>query len=117
MQTDTWTKQEVIELWKKRTPVLILDVRDEAKFQAGTLTSEFAAIKNVPYVRMREQDKPVPEEIESIARKAQIITICTTGNKAKKAAALLRAHGYEAKALRGGLTAWNQPEEENDSAR
>ncbi|RNB58960.1 rhodanese-like domain-containing protein [Brevibacillus gelatini] len=114
MQKDTWTKQEVIELLEKRTPVLILDVRDEAKFQAGTLTSEFAATKNVPYVHMLEQDKPLDEETDSVAKNAQIITVCTSGNKAQKAAALLRQHGYEAKALLGGLTAWNEPENEDE---
>ncbi|MCG5253971.1 rhodanese-like domain-containing protein [Brevibacillus agri] len=49
-----------------------------------------------------------------MARKAQVITVCTSGNKAQKAAALLREHGYEAKALLGGLTAWNEPESEGE---
>ncbi|ELK42958.1 hypothetical protein BAG01nite_23840 [Brevibacillus agri] len=114
MQKNIWTKQEVIELLEKQTPVLILDVRDEAKFRNGTLTSELAATKNVPYVHMLERDKPLDEETESVARKAQVITVCTSGNKAQKAAALLREHGYEAKALLGGLTAWNEPESEGE---
>ena len=113
MSKEVCTKQEIKQLLEKGTPILFLDVRDEAKFQTGSVESKFADTRNVPYVHMLEQgDKPLDEETERAVKERQIITVCTTGNKAQKAAALLREHGFEAKALLGGLTAWKDDEDE-----
>lgn len=98
----------MIHMLQQKMPVLLLDVRDVEKFMTGSLSSEHAPTLNVPYLLMKERDKPLDEETAKLAQNIQIVTICTTGNKAQKAAALLREHGYTANALEGGLTAWKE---------
>ncbi|WP_244297178.1 rhodanese-like domain-containing protein [Brevibacillus antibioticus] len=112
MQNHTLTTIQLSELLKKKVPVLLLDVRDVEKFITGSLVHENASTRNVPYLLMKEQDKPLDEETEKLAQNVQIVTVCTTGNKAQKAAALLREHGFHANALEGGLTAWKEQSNE-----
>lgn len=108
MQNHTLTTIQLSEMLEKKVPVLLLDVRDVEKFITGSLVHENASTRNVPYLLMKEQDKPFDEETEKLAQNVQIVTVCTTGNKAQKAAALLREHGFQANALEGGLTAWKE---------
>ncbi|TKI55390.1 rhodanese-like domain-containing protein [Brevibacillus antibioticus] len=112
LQNHTLTTIQLSELLKKKVPVLLLDVRDVEKFITGSLVHENASTRNVPYLLMKEQDKPLDEETEKLAQNVQIVTVCTTGNKAQKAAALLREHGFHANALEGGLTAWKEQSNE-----
>lgn len=87
-------------------PVCILDVRDVEKFRSGSLELTDVPVKNIPYVEMTQETPAVEEEVANLPVRTQIVTVCTTGNKAQKAASLLRERGYEAVALEGGLTAW-----------
>ncbi|MFS0555979.1 rhodanese-like domain-containing protein [Brevibacillus sp. 179-C9.3 HS] len=112
----TLTKIQLSQMLQQKTPVLLIDVRDAEKFMAGSLFSENAPTRNIPYLLMKEQDKPLDEETEKLVRNVQIVTLCTTGNKAQKAAALLREHGFTANALEGGLTAWNEQSNEGQKA-
>ncbi|MGG4454070.1 rhodanese-like domain-containing protein [Brevibacillus porteri] len=112
MQNQTMTTIQLSEMLEKKVPVLLLDVRDVEKFITGSLVHENASTRNVPYLLMKKQDKPFDEETEKLAQNVQIVTVCTTGNKAQKAAALLREHGFQANALEGGLTAWKEQSNE-----
>lgn len=112
MTTETLTSKALKQMLDNDLPIILLDVRDHDKFLMGSIHSEKAPTKNVPYLTMKEQDKLFDEETASQLENRQIVTVCTTGNKAQKAAALLREKGYNATALLGGVTAWK---EENSS--
>ncbi|WP_238351973.1 rhodanese-like domain-containing protein [Brevibacillus brevis] len=112
MQNHILTTIQLSEMLEKKVPVLLLDVRDAEKFVSDSLVHENASTQNAPYLLMKEQDKPLDEETEKLAQNVQIVTLCTTGNKALKAAALLREHGFHANALEGGLTAWKEQSNE-----
>ena len=80
-----------------RDDALIVDVREPGEYQAGHILGA----KNTPLERLGEtelkrKDKPV-------------IVYCESGERAPKAAALLRKRGYDrAVSLQGGLGAWKQ---------
>lgn len=105
METKTITVDELKSKVANKEPFLILDVRDESKFQAGTLILDGISTQNVPYVLMKEDQSHAAEQL--LSKDLPIITLCTSGNKAKKAAALLQEKGYSCAPLEGGLTAWN----------
>lgn len=88
--------------------VIILDVRDEDKYQAGSLVYKGVEVTNIPYVRMVADEVDAERLLNELPTGVDIITICTTGNKAQKAAAFLREKGYSAGSLEGGLTSWNE---------
>lgn len=94
-------------------PVLILDVRDAEKYRAGSLTAQGVLVKNLPYVAMCNNEAGVQPQLASIPPNCEIVTVCTTGNKAQKAADWLRERGLRAAALDGGLTAWKEWIENN----
>ena len=80
-----------------RDDALVVDVRDPGEYQAGHILGA----KNTPLGRMeggelKRKDKPV-------------ILYCETGDRAPKAAAILKKQGFEkAVCLSGGLGAWKQ---------
>ncbi|CAM5789951.1 MULTISPECIES: rhodanese-like domain-containing protein [Brevibacillus] len=86
----------------------LLDVRDEDKYRAESLNDYGVPTENLPYLKMVEPDEDIQERMKELPTDRQIITICTSGNKARKAAELLREKGYDATSLEGGLTAWKQ---------
>ncbi|MDF2679354.1 MAG: sulfurtransferase [Brevibacillus sp.] len=107
MKNETISCSTFKHLIEEKTNLLILDVRDQEKFLQGSLTVPGITTRNEPYVYMKEQAQPFDEDSSRSLQDATIITVCTSGNKAQKAAALLREKGYRALALEGGLTAWN----------
>ncbi|MFD2371562.1 rhodanese-like domain-containing protein [Brevibacillus sp. GCM10020057] len=112
MNKDVVNRSELEQLRKENEKLIILDVRDEEKYRAGSLQVDGLTPVNVPFVHMKEQDQPLQDQLAAACKDATIITVCTTGNKAQKAAALLRENGYRAVALEGGLTAWNSAEKQ-----
>lgn len=112
--TDTIHSKTLKQMLENNSNLILLDVRDNDKFVMGSIYSTKAPTKNVPYLIMKEQDKPFDEDTAKELESSQIVTICTTGNKAQKAAALLREHGFQAAALLGGLTAWNEENNEKE---
>lgn len=106
MDMKTINCQELQELLKTDTDVILLDVRDEEKFLAGSLQANRTETINRPYMRMKETQEPLDEATAKLWKDKPIITICTSGNKAGKAATLLQEHGFQAVSLEGGLTAW-----------
>jgi len=78
-----------------REDALVVDVRDPGEYQAGHVLGA----KNTPLERVGEAD---------LKRKDKaVIVYCESGERAPKAAAILRKRGYEkAVCLQGGLGAW-----------
>lgn len=85
-----------------------LDVRDKEKYEGGTFHNGETTAENYPYLQMKENLQKLKEDLKERVNNREIITVCTTGNKAQKAAALLNEIGYRSRALEGGLTEWNK---------
>lgn len=76
--------------------VLVLDVREEDDWAAGTVDGAL----NVPYRVARETAAELP-------RDRLIVTVCESGPRAAVAASILRAEGLDARpVLGGGTTDW-----------
>lgn len=83
-----------------REDALVLDVRDPAEFGAGHILGA----KNIPVADIESRLR----EIEKLKAKS-VIVLCNEGGRATKAAAALRAHGFEKVVnLAGGFPAWQQ---------
>ena len=112
MNKQTVNCQTLQEMMDNKINLVLLDVRDVEKFQSGSLQSDLYETHNIPYMMMKESDEPLDPKTAHLWKDKQIVTLCTSGNKAQKAAALLREKGFQAVALLGGLTAWR--EKQND---
>ncbi len=108
MERTTLTPQDLQEKIQQNHKLLILDVRDPEKYGSGTLHVDGVQTGNIPYLAMKADENNVKEQIAKLSTEVEIVTVCTSGNKAQKAAALLREKGLTAVALEGGLTAWNK---------
>ncbi|MEJ8546281.1 rhodanese-like domain-containing protein [Brevibacillus borstelensis] len=103
--------RDLLDRIAKKEKLFLLDVRDEDKYLTGSLDEYGVQTKNLPYLKMIDPDDAVIEKMESLPKDRPIITLCTSGNKARKAAELLREKGCDAIPLEGGLTAWKQHHE------
>lgn len=110
MEKQTITAEQLRKKLDQSSNIFILDVRDEEKYQAGSLVYKGIVARNIPYVRMTADTQDTASDFAQIPAGAEIVTICTTGNKARKAAAFLCEKGYSAVSLQGGLTAWRVEE-------
>ena len=83
-----------------REDAVVLDVRDPGEYGAGHILGA----KNVPLARIDEG-----AELAAKRKDRPVIVYCETGNRSAKAAAALKAKGYERVLnLSGGIGAWLQ---------
>jgi rhodanese-related sulfurtransferase len=75
----------------------LLDVRSRAEFQSGHAPKA----RNVPLDQLSTRLRDVPAG-------RQVITICQSGGRSARAAALLRGQDREVVDVRGGMTAWQR---------
>jgi rhodanese-related sulfurtransferase len=81
-----------------REDAIIIDVREPAEFAAGHVLGA----KNVPLARLAA---PTPDLLKRKER--PVIVYCDGGDRAAKAAAALKKHGFARVAnLAGGIKAW-----------
>ncbi|GAA4001758.1 rhodanese-like domain-containing protein [Deinococcus rubellus] len=74
---------------------LLLDVRSRAERQAQSIPGS----KHVPIEQLAAQLKSLP--VGKV-----IVCQCASGHRSGLAAQQLRAQGFDARSLRGGITAW-----------
>ena len=80
-----------------RDDATVVDVRDPGEYQAGHILGA----KNTPLGRM--------EGIELKRKDKPVILYCESGDRAPKAAAILKKQGFDkAVCLQGGIGAWKQ---------
>lgn len=108
MEEKKISKDQLIEKLEMGVNLYIVDVRDPEKYEAGSLEYKGVMVENIPYATMITDDHSESIALNQIPKGAEIVTICTSGNKAQKAAALLSEKGYSATSLQGGLTAWRE---------
>lgn len=80
-------------------PPLVLDVRGAEEYAAGHLPGA----QHVPVDELERRLADLPPD-------TPVVTYCSMrhrgSSRSERAAALLREHGYDARALDGGLPAW-----------
>jgi rhodanese-related sulfurtransferase len=82
--------------WERRDQVQILDVREDWEWDAGHIEGSVHIPLNDLLAGRKEgleQDRP-------------IVAVCKTGNRSEVAALMLRARGYDAHNLEGGVEDW-----------
>jgi rhodanese-related sulfurtransferase len=75
--------------------VELIDVRREHEWQAG----------HIPGAR-RVEVNDLPAEASSLDRQTPVVLYCRSGSRSELAADGLRAGGFDAHALAGGISAW-----------
>ena len=103
--------QQVLEKPKEDSSLLLLDVRTGPEF-TGALGHLPGAIL-IPLAELGERKN----ELEKY-RENQIIVVCRSGNRSGQATKILRAEGFNALNMTGGMLAWNKMMEtmQNDSS-
>ncbi len=83
-----------------REDALVLDVRDATEFAGGHMLGA----KNIPVADIEKRAGEIEKQ-----KSRPVIVLCNEGGRASKAAALLRARGFEKVVnLSGGFPAWQQ---------
>lgn len=83
------------DVYENRGDVEILDVREPREWEAGR-------IEGARHVPMRE----VPVHLGELPRNRTIVAVCRSGNRSGRVAEVLRANGFAAENLDGGLMKW-----------
>ena len=83
------------ELRPRRGEVQIVDVRWPNEWEAGR-------IEGAVHIPQDELD----DRLDELDRARPVVTVCRSGNRSAAAAEELRAQGFEAENLDGGMQAW-----------
>ncbi|MFZ1063196.1 MAG: rhodanese-like domain-containing protein [Acidimicrobiales bacterium] len=76
---------------------LLLDVREDSEFEVGHAPQAH----HVPL-------GDVPDHLDDLPRDRQIVCVCRSGGRSKRAATFLMENGFDVVNLEGGMTAWAQ---------
>lgn len=84
--------------------LVVVDVRDSARFEADHVPGS----RNVPvYDDLRRGDPAAFERVADVAPEdGEVVTVCRVGVVADRATEHLRAEGYAAATLAGGMRDW-----------
>jgi rhodanese-related sulfurtransferase len=83
--------------WEQRDEVQILDVREGWEWDAGHIEgSTHIPLNELLAGRMENLDQGLP-----------VVAVCKSGNRSEVAALMLRARGYQAHNLEGGVEDWH----------
>lgn len=89
---------DVLHTWlQEDRPVQLIDARTDLEYRQGTISmARFAPLAGMPGSLSQLKFDPVHP----------VVALCLTGHRSLPAVRWLRANGYEAYSLRGGVTAW-----------
>lgn len=82
---------------RQRAGATLLDVREPGEFRGG----HPRGARSAPLSRLESQ-------LDRIPRDREVLVICATGNRSRRATAVLRRAGVEAVNVKGGLAAWTR---------
>ena len=88
--------------------VLILDVRATEKYENNHIEGGNIKSVNIPKDLIFNLNE---DFLKDLPKTQEIVVTCTTGNSAKKCAAILKENQYDVTVLEGGITAWNTSDE------
>ena len=81
--------------YRRRDELLFLDVREPWEWEAGR-------IDGVLHIPMGE----LPERLDDVEPAREVLCVCRTGQRSEMVAEWLRAQGYDAHNLDGGVADW-----------
>jgi rhodanese-related sulfurtransferase len=85
-------------VYDRRAEVQIVDVREPFEWEAGRIEDS----QHIPLNRL--MGGPTPD----IDAACPIVCVCRSGNRSELASVMLRARGFDAYNMQGGLEAWDQ---------
>lgn len=92
-ETDLTTPRGVAE---RRDEIQVLDVREPSEWEAGRIEGSL----HIPLNDL------MAGKMEGLEKDRPIVAVCRSGNRSEVAALMLRARGFEAHNLAGGVEAW-----------
>lgn len=102
------TPKELHKKIDQGAELLILDVRAEEKFAREHIVGNNIHSINIPKSLILNQELGYSESIAKLPKNKEIIITCTTGNSAKKCAAILSDEKLNIIILEGGLSGWKE---------
>ena len=82
---------------KRRSELHLLDVREQDEWDAGHIDGS----QHIPLGQLGAR-------LDEIPRDRDVVAVCRSGSRSDRAAKGLRARGYQAENLDGGVTAWTR---------
>lgn len=82
---------------KRRSELHLLDVREQDEWDAGHIEGA----QHIPLGQLAARLAEVPSD-------RVVVAVCRSGSRSDRAALGLRARGYQAENLDGGVTAWSR---------
>ncbi len=82
---------------RRRAELNILDVREQDEWDAGHIDGA----QHIPLGQLGDRLAEVP-------RDRPVVAVCRSGSRSDRAATRLRAGGFEAENMDGGVTAWTR---------
>lgn len=93
------TPQELQQWLAEGHPLQLVDARTELEYRLGTLrTARHAPVTETPQAL----------ELLRLDRTRPVVVLCLSGHRSLPGTRWLRANGYEAYSLKGGLLAWKK---------
>ena len=81
--------------YRQRDQLIVLDVRQPHEWRAGRIEGAH----HIPLTQL-------PRRLRELDRHTPIVVVCRSGHRSRAAATLLRALGFDAHNLDGGVNAW-----------
>jgi rhodanese-related sulfurtransferase len=81
--------------YRRRAELLFLDVREPWEWQAGRIDGAL----HIPM-------EALPERLDDVEDARTVLCVCRTGQRSEMVAQWLRAQGYDAHNLDGGVADW-----------
>ncbi|CAM3664538.1 hypothetical protein GCM10009865_03350 [Aeromicrobium ponti] len=103
---ETISPKELMGKIKGSKEVYILDVRAEEKYEEDHIRDNNVQSVNISKTKIFNLDETDAESLSVLPKNKEIIVTCTTGNSARKCAAILAGKEYNVTLLDGGITAW-----------
>jgi len=86
------------QVWERRDDVQIVDCREEWEWQAGRIEGAV----HVPL------NSIMAGSDGSLDASKPVFVVCRTGNRSELASVMLRARGYDAVNMEGGMERWEE---------
>ena len=102
--------QQLQQRMQEDKQVLILDVRAADKYENEHIEGSTIESINIPKTIIFDSvnEDVSKASLDGLRKDQEIIVTCTTGNSAKKCAAILKEKNFNVTVLEGGNTAWKE---------
>jgi rhodanese-related sulfurtransferase len=91
--------QELHHWLEQGRPLQVVDARTTLEYKQGTI----ARARHAPLTEMPSSMQRLPLEPDR-----PVVVLCLTGHRSRPGTRWLRAHGFEAYSLQGGVGAWKR---------